>query len=174
MWQAAWWMLRAAGFLLRTGQAVRSAAPVMAASARLASPSSASSVVLAAHWVWTEAAVVLEFARSTLYRCVRAMQAVAKVLLAMAMAVNRHRVSLFLQAQRTARSTLPQRALQAFSRQADETAARDEDEASGLGEVALGSEEGEEEEEILPLVGSRITPLNELDELISADGEGTA
>ena len=165
MWQAAWWMLGAAGFLLRTGRAVRSAAPVMAASARLASPSSASSVVLAAQWVWTEAAIILEFARSTLYRCVRAAQAVAKVLLAMVLAVIRHRVSLFLQA----RSTLPPIALQAFSRQSD-AAAHDESKASGLGEVALGSEEGEDEEEILPPIG-RIPPL---DQLISVDGEGSA
>ena len=93
---------------------VRTAAPSISATARLAKQSAralstdnTSGMLLAARWLWVEAAALLEFARNTLYRCMKALSAVANFLLAMSLAVNRHRVSLMLQVRRAVGRAVP-------------------------------------------------------------------
>lgn len=51
-------------------------------------------------WLGQEGGGLLEFVRSTLYKCVKAAQAVVKGVVALCLAVNRHRVSLMMQLKR--------------------------------------------------------------------------
>ncbi|GAX78162.1 hypothetical protein CEUSTIGMA_g5604.t1 [Chlamydomonas eustigma] len=53
-------------------------------------------------WIWVKAAAVLNFMRSTMYRCLRAAHAVTNFLVTVVLAIVRHRVSLTLQAKQTA------------------------------------------------------------------------
>lgn len=105
------WVFR---ILFRSGKAARAAVPTVSATARLAKQTAgaittenAVGVLSAARWMGSEIVVLLEFARSTLYRCMKALSAVAGFLVAMLLAVNRHRVSLMLQAQQVVRQALP-------------------------------------------------------------------
>jgi hypothetical protein len=79
------------------------AAAASVAKAAASTPGGASGAarsVLLLSWVGQEVWNLLEFLQSTLYRCMKALQAVLNFLAAVGMEVNRHRVSLLLQLQR--------------------------------------------------------------------------
>jgi len=82
-------------------KAAQQAATPVAAAAAAAAAAGASGASMSAR-VGMEATVLLDFIRGTAFRCVKALQAVVNFFVAVALTINRHRVSLMLQARREA------------------------------------------------------------------------
>ncbi|GFH29847.1 uncharacterized protein HaLaN_28582 [Haematococcus lacustris] len=63
-------------------------------------------------WLSQEVGLLLDFFRNTLFRCVKALQAVVNCFIAMGLILNRHRVSLMMQSKRTGQNHMCQPGIQ--------------------------------------------------------------
>ncbi len=79
------------------GRAAKATAPLLQGAAAPAGGAPSWSLF---SWVGAEAWNLADFLRTTLFRCAKALQAVANFFITVALAINRHRVSLFLELRR--------------------------------------------------------------------------